>query len=35
MICGKDGTSAFENQHGDDRRPANELAGLKIGTLVQ
>jgi cytochrome b involved in lipid metabolism len=31
-MCGKDATSAFENQHGGERRPANELAGLEIGT---
>lgn len=31
-LCGKDGTTAFENQHGGQRRPANELAGLEIGT---
>ncbi len=32
-LCGKDGTAAFAGQHGDKRRPANELAGFKIGTL--
>ncbi len=30
-ICGKDGTAAFEDQHGGQRRPANELAGFLIG----
>ena len=34
-ICGKDGSAAFSDQHEEDRRPANELAKLKIGTLVQ
>jgi hypothetical protein len=30
-ICGKDGTAAFEDQHGGQRRPANELQGFEIG----
>jgi cytochrome b involved in lipid metabolism len=30
-ICGKDGTAAFEGQHGGQRRPANELQSLEIG----
>ncbi len=34
-ICGKDGTAAFSNQHGDDRRPNNTLSSLKIGTLAE
>jgi cytochrome b involved in lipid metabolism len=34
-LCGIDGTSAFTAQHGTSRRPANELASLKIGTLVK
>ena len=34
-ICGKDGSAAFNDQHGGQRRPANELAGFQIGTLVQ
>ncbi|MEN9913053.1 MAG: hypothetical protein RLY66_461 [Candidatus Parcubacteria bacterium] len=34
-ICGKDGSSAFNDQHGGERRPANELAGFKIGLLGQ
>ena len=33
-ICGKDGSSAFSAQHGGQSRPANELAGFKIGVLV-
>lgn len=34
-ICGKDGSSAFNDQHGGQRRPANELAGYEIGILAQ
>ena len=34
-ICGKDGSSAFNTQHDGQKRPANELAGFKIGTLVK
>ena len=34
-ICGKDGSAAFDDQHGGERRPANELAGFKIGQLGQ
>lgn len=34
-LCGKDGTTAFTNQHGGQRRPANELASSKIGTLAK
>lgn len=34
-ICGKDGSAAFNNQHGGQRRPANELAGFKIGDLIK
>ena len=33
-ICGKDGTSAFENQHGDQSQPNQILATFKIGTLA-
>lgn len=33
-ICGKDGTATFKEQHGDDRKPNNMLAGLEIGVLV-
>jgi len=32
-LCGKDGSSAFSNQHGGQQRPATELAKFKIGTL--
>ncbi len=34
-LCGVDGTAAYTAQHSGARRPANELAGLKIGTLAQ
>lgn len=34
-LCGTDGSSAFNGQHGGERRPAQELAGFKIGTLIQ
>ena len=33
-ICGKDGTSAFVNQHAGRPSPEQELAGHKIGTLA-
>ena len=33
MICGKDGTGAFNGQHGGQRRPASELKNYAIGTL--
>ena len=33
-ICGKDGSSAFNDQHSGERRPANELAGYEIGVLI-
>ncbi len=32
-LCGKDGSSGFDNQHSGQRRPEQELAGFKIGTL--
>ena len=32
-ICGKDGTSAFSNQHGSSSKPNNVLNGLLIGDL--
>jgi cytochrome b involved in lipid metabolism len=35
IICGKDGSSAFNDQHGGQRRPANELTGFAIGALAQ
>ena len=34
-ICGKDGSSAFNGQHGDDGRAQQMLATFKIGTLSQ
>lgn len=33
-ICGTDGTAAFAGQHAGERRPANELAGFKLGPLA-
>jgi cytochrome b involved in lipid metabolism len=33
-LCGKDGSEAFNGQHGGQRRPESELASFKIGTLV-
>ena len=32
-LCGKDATSAFNNQHGGQPKPENMLASLKIGDL--
>ena len=32
-ICGKDGTAAFEGQHGGQSRPEATLAGFLIGPL--
>ena len=32
-LCGKDGTQAFNNQHGGQARPATELKSFLIGTL--
>lgn len=32
-ICGKDGSAAFNDQHGGQRRPENELAGFLLGDL--
>ena len=34
VICGKDGSVAYNAQHGGQRRPASELAIFKIGTLA-
>ena len=34
-ICGIDGTSAFEGQHGGQSRPQQILATFKIGTLAK
>ena len=33
-MCGKDGSAAFNDQHGGQRRPASELASFKIGALI-
>lgn len=32
-LCGKDGSSAFDGQHGGQARPEAELASFKIGVL--
>ena len=32
-ICGKDGTTAFNAQHGGQSRPAQELKSFLVGTL--
>ena len=32
-LCGIDGSSAFNGQHGTQKRPASELASFKIGIL--
>lgn len=32
-MCGKDASSAFENKHGGQRRPEQDLQNLQIGTL--
>lgn len=32
-ICGKDGTTAFMNQHGGQGNPMNVLTGFKVGVL--
>lgn len=32
-MCGKDASSAFDNQHGGQSRPEAELASFKIGIL--
>lgn len=34
-LCGTDGTSAFDDQHGGQRRANAELANYKIGTLLK
>jgi len=34
-LCGVDGTTAYNTQHGGASRPASELAPLKIGTLIK
>ncbi len=33
-MCGVDATAAFSGQHGGQARPASELAGFEIGTLI-
>ncbi len=33
-ICGKDGSAAFAGQHSGANKPANVLAGFKLGTLA-
>lgn len=35
MVCGRDGSALFNDQHGGARRPANELVGFKIGALIK
>lgn len=32
-LCGKDGTAAFENQHGGKENPEKALLGFEIGVL--
>lgn len=32
-LCGKDGTAAFDNQHGQSAKPNNILSGLLLGSL--
>lgn len=32
-LCGIDGSSAFNEQHGGQKKPNNELANLKVGEL--
>jgi cytochrome b involved in lipid metabolism len=34
-LCGIDGSSAFDSQHGGQRRPESELASFKIGALAK
>jgi cytochrome b involved in lipid metabolism len=34
-ICGKDGTKAFEGQHGGQAQPMDALAKFKLGSLKQ
>jgi len=33
-MCGKDGSAAFNGQHGGQRKPEQELATFKIGVLI-
>ncbi len=34
-MCVVDASAAFSGQHGGEKRPASELAGFKIGTLIK
>jgi cytochrome b involved in lipid metabolism len=34
-MCGRDASADYNGEHGGQRRPANELASFKIGTLAQ
>lgn len=34
-LCGKDGSQAFNDQHGEQQRVLSVLAGFKIGLLVK
>jgi cytochrome b involved in lipid metabolism len=34
-MCGKDASAGFENKHGGQRKPEQELQGLQIGVLKQ
>ncbi len=34
-MCGVDGSSGFNGQHGGQARPASELASFKVGVLVK
>jgi cytochrome b involved in lipid metabolism len=34
-MCGIDGSAPFNDQHGGEKRPANELAGFLIGDLIK
>ncbi len=33
QVCGKDGSTLFDDQHGDDRKPDNMLSKFVIGAL--
>ncbi len=34
-ICGKDGSAAYNGQHGGASKPERILAGFEVGTLIQ
>lgn len=34
-LCGTDGSALFNDQHGGEKRPANELASFVIGDLIK